>query len=93
MVEEYNLAVEKVKEFHTAFQTYWFSERKPHGFDIQDIRLGALIQRLSSCRVRLEKYINGEIASIPELEEPVLEKDNVLTRWSDCVSPNVIIHM
>ena len=39
---------------------------------VQDIRLGATIQRTISCRRRLLDYANGKIDSIPELDEKLL---------------------
>ncbi len=90
IIEEYALAIEKVKEFHDAFQNLWFSERKSHGFEIQDARLGGVMMRLSACKGRLEKLVNGEISEIPELDEPVLEQDTGIHHgWSSCISVNV----
>ena len=40
---------------------------------MQDIRLGGLMQRLESCRNRIEEYLRGETVSIPELEEEIME--------------------
>ncbi len=71
--EKYALLAEKVKEFHKVLQKQWFFENKPHGFDVQDIRLGGLIQRILSLKCRLDGYISGEITKIPELEETILE--------------------
>lgn len=77
----------RLEEFHTAHQTRWFTDNKPHGFDVQDIRLGGLIQRIKSCKDRLEKFVNGEISEIPELDEPVLDKINGYP-WGRLVTPN-----
>ena len=48
-------------------------ENKPHGFDVQDIRLGGLMQRLKTCRARLERYCTGELDRLEELEEEQLD--------------------
>lgn len=90
--EDYSRAIAAVRAFHKAFQTEWFLENKPHGFDVQDIRLGGLLQRLESCRDRLLKFTAGEIDGIPELEEAVLPAD-CIPMWSRLVSPNVISHI
>jgi len=71
--EDYASAIAALKDFHRAYQRMWMTEKKPHGFDVQDIRLGGLMQRLASCKSRIEEYLRGEAASIPELEEEVLE--------------------
>ena len=39
---------------------------------MQDVRLGAIIQRTKSCRKRLLDYVNGKVDSIPELEEELI---------------------
>lgn len=67
-------------------------ENKPHGFDVQDIRLGGVIQRVKSCMERLQQYINGAIDVIEELEEPVLNDANGFSYWSRLVTPNLISH-
>jgi hypothetical protein len=65
--------VEKlIKAYARALEEQWFYENKPCGFDVQDVRLGAIIQRTASCRRRLIDYVNGKIDSIPELEEELL---------------------
>nr|WP_296487053.1 beta-N-acetylhexosaminidase [uncultured Acetatifactor sp.] len=71
--EDYVQAIEAVRAFHRACQKMWMTEKKPHGFDVQDIRLGGLMQRLESCKERLEEYLRGESTSIPELEEELLQ--------------------
>lgn len=62
----------KLDRFFVAFKDLWHRENKPHGFDVQDARLGGLKQRLRSCRERLDGYVAGKIDSIPELEEEIL---------------------
>ena len=39
--------------FYDAYRTQWFSENKPHGFDIQDIRLGGVVRRIEHCKTKL----------------------------------------
>ena len=47
----------------------WYTDNKANGFDVQEIRLGGVLQRLESQKERLQAYINGEISKIEELEE------------------------
>ncbi len=89
--QEYVLAIEKIKHFHAVYQSFWFSENKPHGFDMQDIRLGGLLQRLEGCRARLLAFCAGELEHIPELEEePLPGVDGGC--WARTATPNVISH-
>ena len=62
-----------VKEFYEAFNFLWHKENKPHGFEVQDLRLGGLMQRLAHCQKRLEDYLAGKEESLPELEEGLLD--------------------
>ncbi len=65
--------VEKLIDVYArAFEKQWFADNKPHGFDIQDHHLGALLRRTQSCRRRLLDYANGKIDRIEELEEALL---------------------
>lgn len=89
--ETYPLAIERVKAFHRVFQKAWMTEKKPHGFDVQDIRIGGVLQRLTSCAERLRQYAQGETETIPELEETLLEA-NCGHLWGRSVTVNVVEH-
>ena len=69
---DYKEAEKLIRNYLGVFEEQWFHENKPCGFDVQDIRLGATIQRTISCRRRLLDYANGKIDSIPELDEKLL---------------------
>ena len=69
---DYKEAEKLIKAYARTFEEQWFYENKPCGFDVQDVRLGAVIQRTQSCRRRLLDYVNGKIDSIPELEEELI---------------------
>ena len=89
--KEYTLAIERTHVFHKIYQDWWMSENKPQGFEVQDLRIGGVIQRLESCKERILSYCSGELESIPELEEPVLPQD-AGTTWARIVTPGVISH-
>ncbi|MBQ8351054.1 MAG: beta-N-acetylhexosaminidase [Clostridia bacterium] len=73
------------------FRAQWMAENKPHGFDVQDIRLGALRQRIVSCRKILREYLDGEVPGIPELEEEILPYKGHNPRvWSSVATVNVL---
>ena len=55
------------------FMSFWDSENKPQGREIQELRLGGIYMRLKSCRQRLVLLFNGEISEIPELEREILD--------------------
>jgi hypothetical protein len=66
------LAAERLLSFIDAFRTLWYTENKPHGFEVQEARLGALHYRLTAVRKRLAAYLDGKEATLPELEETLL---------------------
>lgn len=47
----------------------WFAECRPFGFEVLDIRYAGVKARLESAVGRLKAYLDGEEASLPELEE------------------------
>ena len=66
-------AEKAVKTFYESFRVLWHKENKPNGFEIQDMRLGGLMQRMKHCRERLENYLAGKEEALPELEEALLD--------------------
>ncbi|MBQ9756766.1 MAG: hypothetical protein IJV99_04125, partial [Clostridia bacterium] len=64
--------IKRLKEFHKAYFYEWHLENKPYGFEVQDARLGGLMNRLQSCHNRLTEYLGGVIDEIPELTEEIL---------------------
>ena len=48
------------------------TEKKPLGFEIQDIRIGGLIQRVKHSKRVLEKYLDGQLEVVEELEQELL---------------------
>ncbi len=74
IVEDIDLLIIKLEEFYEAFRTCWYTENKPQGFEVQDLRLGGLNMRLKNCKRVLQSYINGEIEEIPELKEKLTEE-------------------
>lgn len=92
IINDCDILSAKIKEFHKAHQERWFKENKPHGFDIQDIRIGGLLQRIESCKERMMLFVNGEIREIPELEEVQTDRIIQFNHWSRVASPNIISH-
>ncbi|MBE6537505.1 MAG: beta-N-acetylhexosaminidase [Ruminococcaceae bacterium] len=72
LLNDYSEAIKRTKEFYKAFSYMWHKDFKPHGFAVQDMRIGGLIQRLEGCKKRLSDYIDGRLSKIDELEEVIL---------------------
>lgn len=75
LIGDYEKCIGYFEEFLTAFRELWMSENKPHGFDVQEIRIGGTIQRLKSCCQRLKQYVDRKTDTIEELEAPLLDFD------------------
>lgn len=90
LIKDYDKLLKRIDAFYVAFRTLWFKENKPQGFDVQDIRIGALKQRVRSCRERLKQYVNKEIDDIPELCDSLLDFDGACLFWRDLVTVNLL---
>ena len=93
VIADYKKMIKLTRKFYKAFRVQWFIENKPHGFDVQDIRLGGLVCRMESCLDRLCEYRDGKITSIPELEEKIVPRVDGLIHyplWINTASTNVI---
>lgn len=69
----YDAVVQYAEKFLDKFENMWFTDNKPNGFEVQEVRIGGMIERVKRCRARLEKYVSGEIERIEELDEPLLQ--------------------
>ena len=61
--------------FYEAFRKQWYMESRPGGFDVQDIRIGGLKQRILAAQRTVRAYVNGEIEAISELKQERLPFD------------------
>ncbi len=62
-----------VHKFYLALRNQWMTENKPHGFDVSDVRLGGLENRIAHCADRLQDFIDGKLDRIEELEVELLD--------------------
>ena len=71
--EDYTLLIKRLRTFQLALEKQWYTENKPHGFDVQELRVGGVAIRAESCKRRLLDYANGKIAEIPELSDELIQ--------------------
>lgn len=100
LIADYRKLQKKLEVFYNTYKKQWFIENKPHGFDVQDIRIGGLMTRIKSCADRLEDLYKDKIQVIEELEEKQLDllgggenfaqKHTNFNSWGKTVSANVI---
>ncbi|WP_312370546.1 family 20 glycosylhydrolase [Lachnoclostridium sp.] len=91
--------IEDIKEFLAIFHVQWLRENKVFGLDNIDLRIGGLIQRVSTARLRIEQFLNHDIERIDELEEELLTfagEEGGPTRvsyWHYMVTPSILSHI
>lgn len=92
VIERYKKCEELLPSFYQAMKKRWDIEEKPFGFEVIDLRLGGVKQRLAHCREVLERFDRGEIQKIEELEVEILETGKYLhnNEWLRVVSPNYL---
>jgi hypothetical protein len=69
LLKEYGIVLRRLRLFEKAFREMWMTDNKPHGFDVQEIRLGGVAARTKSCWKRIADFIEGKTDKIEELEE------------------------
>lgn len=99
LANDYREISRRMKKLHYALSEQWNKENKPHGFDIQEIRLFGVAGRIESLGYRLLDYVNGKVNAIEELEEDILpygKTDGAPVRcneFKNYISPNVVSHI
>ena len=72
VLSDFATAREKLNGFRRAYYDEWFTDKKPEGYEVIDLRLGGLASRLETCEKRLSEYLSGKLARIEELENELL---------------------
>lgn len=70
--EEFPPMAQETRNVYEAFRTLWDRENKSIGFELQEMRFGALMLRNESCARMLREYLEGARERIEELEAPML---------------------
>lgn len=86
IIKEYSELKKRLITFHEVHYALWHKENKPQGWEIQDARIGGLIQRVETCKKRLKLYVAGKLDKIEELEEEILpygDGDTMIFAWYD----------
>ena len=72
--------------FMDAFRAQWMRRNKPQGLETMQRRLACVVERLRELDRRLEEYLDGRAAGIPELDEQVHESLENLPSWYQYIS-------
>lgn len=92
------ILIDRIDTFIKVFRQSWYIERKTFGFDVQQIRLGGLKERVKEAKLRVDEYLSGKIDVIEELEQPVLpyvpndtsDEPSCFNQYEVTISPNKI---
>lgn len=57
------------------YHKQWLQDNKPFGIDVLDVRFGGIERRLLTASERIHAYLDGEVDSLPELEQTRLRYD------------------
>ena len=63
----------KIDIFYDTFYYQWNKESKSNGFDVQDLRIGGIKQRIKTAKRKINDYLDKKITNIEELEEDLLD--------------------
>ena len=63
--------IEAVTAYLAAARREWYHDNKPFGFEVVEMRLGGLKERLSSAKQTIEEYVSGYRDRIEQLDEPL----------------------
>lgn len=91
LVNEIDKTILSVKNLRETHRNLWFNRYKAFGWDVFDIRYGAVLSRIETAKYRLNSYLGGEIERIEELEEPRLYFNGESEYIPNCLYFNKII--
>ena len=85
----------RVLALRDAHRALWYDSYKPLGWEVEDVRYGALLSRIDSAAYRLNRYLNGYETELPELTEERLsvtggEEMPRTMEYIDVVTPSYV---
>lgn len=67
----------RLKALRKAHRASWEIYNKPFGWEVHDLRYGALLMRVDTLEHRLEDYLAGQVTELPELAAERLRIDSL----------------
>lgn len=68
--------IEALDRYHDAARDEWYHDNKTFGFEVVELRLGGIRQRLYTAQYTLNQYLDGKIHRIEPFEEAVQPLSN-----------------
>ena len=76
--------ISSAEAFRNAMEKQWLTENKPFGFEVLDIRIAGVIQRVKSAQKRILSFIENPSLRLEELEEERLYFDSINEKTVSC---------
>lgn len=70
-----------LEEYLQAARDEWYYDNKTFGFDIVELRIGGLKERLKTAKRTIEQYLAGERETIEQLEQELLDLPDLFGSW------------
>lgn len=88
------------RQFMDDYRVQWELENKVFGLDVFDLRMGGMLERIRTAIHRINRYVEGNVEQIAELEEELLTFDGLVDEgdprtisanlWHTIATPSVI---
>ncbi len=83
--------IRSMEELKQLREQLWMTDAKPFGYELLDVKLGGVMTRLESAGRRIDRYLDGALIRLEELEEERLPyfmdtADKRENRWDRIVS-------
>lgn len=79
--EQIPVTMASLEEYLDAARDEWYYDNKTFGFDVIELRIGGLKERLKTAKRTIEEYLDGRRTKIEQLEEPLLDVPDLYASW------------
>ena len=83
--------IAEVKTLWDLHRAVWMAQNKAFGFEVQCVRYGGLLLRLEEVSMRIKQLLSGEIATVEELEVPVVPLPERMGRYHAVATASSIL--
>lgn len=83
--------IAEVKTLWDLHRAVWMAQNKVFGFEVQCVRYGGLLLRLEEVSMRIKQLLSGEIATVEELEVPVVPLPERMGRYHAVATASSIL--
>lgn len=83
--------IAEVKTLWALHRAVWMTQNKAFGFEVQCVRYGGLLLRLEEVSMRIKQLLSGEIATVEELEVPVVPLPERMGRYHAVATASSIL--